>query len=100
MKTSFISALLLIVATVAGRDLDKPIDMTEAEFYELVVENDERHVVKGDKPWFIEFYSPQCPHCIEFNPTWDEYHVKHKDEVNVARVNCMNLDGNNLCKTF
>ena len=72
--TSLFSAVLLMVAAMADdQEADKPMDLTETEFYDIVVEGED-NTVKGEKPWFIELYSPQCPHCVDFNPTWDAYH--------------------------
>ena len=54
----------------------------------------------GDKPWFIEFYSPGCPHCQDLQPAWTELHLKHKEELNVAKVDCTTFADIKLCNLF
>ena len=53
--------------------------MVDPESYSLIL----------DKPWFILFYSPKCPHCKKFKPTWTDFHFYHQDEVNVGSIDCL-----------
>ncbi|KZV85006.1 thioredoxin-like protein, partial [Exidia glandulosa HHB12029] len=41
--------------------------------------------------WFVEFYSPSCPHCKKFAPTWKEFTESQKDvpKLHFAQVNCL-----------
>ena len=41
---------------------DLPIVLDEDNFYEKVIDLEDNMVI-GDKPWFIEFFAPWCPHC-------------------------------------
>ena len=75
---------------------DKPAVIDKPSYYTQVVDP-ETHTVIGDKPWFIEFYTPWCYYCKLMAPAWDELHLKHKDSVNVARVDCDSKDGKPLC---
>ena len=54
----------------------------------------------GDKAWFIEFYSPECPHCQKFAPTWQEFYDKYHDEINVGRVDRTVDAGEKLLQMF
>ena len=54
----------------------------------------------GDKPWFIEFFAPWCPHCQHLAPVWDSLHLKVRDEVNIARVDCTSAKSRPLCVHF
>ncbi|KAH0587068.1 Thioredoxin domain-containing protein 5 [Termitomyces sp. J132] len=41
--------------------------------------------------WFIEFFSPYCPHCRNFAPTWDQLVTEAERDspaVNLAQVDC------------
>ncbi|XP_022905915.2 dnaJ homolog subfamily C member 10-like [Onthophagus taurus] len=45
--------------------------------------------VHGDnKPWFINFYSPQCHHCHDLAPTWRKLSQEMEGIVQLAAVNC------------
>ena len=46
------------------------------------------HKLILDKPWFILYFSPKCGYCNEFKPTWEEFHAKNKDKLNIASVDC------------
>ncbi|KAL1932360.1 hypothetical protein VTP01DRAFT_9416 [Rhizomucor pusillus] len=51
--------------------------------------------------WFVEFFSPHCPHCIHFAPTWqklaDDYaSLATSRDFHFAKVDCT-LNGD-LCK--
>ena len=54
----------------------------------------------GDKPYFIKFFAPWCGHCKRLAPTWDQLHEAHKDEFNVARVDCTAENAKELCSQF
>ncbi|TFK28589.1 protein disulfide isomerase [Coprinopsis marcescibilis] len=57
---------------------------------ELTPENFDLTVAKGH--WFIEHYSPYCPHCINFAPTWQTLEKDAEAEfpsVHLAQVNCV-----------
>jgi thioredoxin domain-containing protein 5 len=41
--------------------------------------------------WFVENYSPYCPHCIRFAPTWEKLVGEAETEfpsIHLAQVNC------------
>ena len=46
------------------------------------------------------YYSPKCGHCKRFMPHWVEFHDKHKDEINVGRVDCIDKNGKPLCNKY
>ncbi|KAG6329791.1 hypothetical protein ID866_9299 [Astraeus odoratus] len=53
----------------------------------------------GEGVWFIEYFSPYCPHCRHFAPTWtdvvDHFEKQADPGVRLAQVNCA-LNGD-LC---
>jgi thiol-disulfide isomerase/thioredoxin len=49
-------------------------------------------------PRLVEFFSPFCPHCTKFAPTWKKIADAHKDLENnanfyMAQVNCIASGG-------
>ncbi|KAF9563365.1 protein disulfide isomerase [Agrocybe pediades] len=56
---------------------------------ELTPDNFDQNVSKGH--WFIEHFSPWCPHCKHFKPTWEQLVAEAKTEiptVNMGTVDC------------
>ena len=96
-----ISSLLLLTASfvAASDEGDMPIVLDSSNFYGNVLDRETNKVI-GDKPWFIEFYSPRCPHCVHLAPTWDELYIRNKAKVTVARVDCTTTSGKSLCHEF
>jgi hypothetical protein len=46
--------------------------------------------------WLIEYYSPRCPHCRNFEPTWEKLVQDCEAEipsVHLAQVNCLMYGG-------
>lgn len=41
-----------------------------------------------DRPYFIKFYAPWCPHCQRLAPLWTRLATELKDQVDIADVNC------------
>ena len=78
---------------------DLPIVLDDTNFVGTVVDPITEETT-GDKPWFIEFFAPWCPHCQHLAPTWDQFHKDNKDKINVARVDCTSAQGKPLCKKF
>lgn len=61
---------------------DAPVDLTPDNFKDTIS--------AGDDVWWIKFYSPYCPHCVAFAPTWAELHKEFKDTAGLkfGNVNC------------
>ena len=76
-----------------------PIVLGQDNFFDNVLDRETDKVI-GEKPWFIEFFAPWCPHCQHLAPVWDSLHRESKDEVNIARVDCTGEAGRPLCKHF
>lgn len=75
LSTSF----LLLVATGI------PVSSTE------LTPDDFDHAV-GKGLWFIEHFSPYCPHCRDFKPTWEQLVAEAKEEipqVKMGTVDCI-----------
>ena len=49
-------------APIGLPDTGKPYDIDQTHFYGSIVDPS-THELIGTTPWFIEFYSPWCPHC-------------------------------------
>ncbi|SAL98359.1 hypothetical protein [Absidia glauca] len=41
-----------------------------------------------DRPYFVKFYAPWCPHCQRLAPLWTRLAMELKNQVDVAEVNC------------
>jgi len=78
---------------------ESPIILDATSFSELVIEEKTNRYI-SDKPWFIKFYAPWCGHCKKLAPTWEDLYSKHKDEVNVAKVDCTTDEAKPLCQRF
>ncbi|CAO3621625.1 unnamed protein product [Cunninghamella blakesleeana] len=62
----------------------------------IVLDVDGLNLVKqSDKPYFVKFYAPWCPHCQHLAPTWEQMAKELKNQVNVGEVNC--VDYRDLC---
>jgi len=89
----------LIVYTVIGVDVKElvpkkevpsnkrdllPVDLTSRNF---------AHHINDGNIWLLEFYSPNCVHCVEFKSTYEEiaamYHAPENKEkkIRVGRIN-------------
>ena len=103
MRGTYFYVIALAIASSEGNKVwdmtDMPIEIDSTDFYGKVAE-EESHMLIGDKPWFIEFYSPYCGHCQKLAPTWDMLYRRNKETVNVARVNCTSDKGGPLCDEF
>ncbi|KAI6119926.1 thioredoxin-like protein [Pisolithus croceorrhizus] len=87
------SPLSLLVAAFAIQATSAPVVATNV----LTPDNFEETIANG--VWFVEYFSPYCPHCRHFAPTWTEV-VDHFEKqadpgVHLAQVNCA-LNGD-LC---
>ena len=47
-------------------------------------------IIGNKKPVFVHFYSPDCPHCVDFAPVWNELSRMYNifDNITFATVNC------------
>jgi thiol-disulfide isomerase/thioredoxin len=54
-----------------------------------------------NKDGFILYYSPNCPHCVNFAPTYKELARRLKGACALGTVNCNDtLNGSNLLADF
>ncbi|KAG6374901.1 thioredoxin-like protein [Boletus reticuloceps] len=89
----FHSPLSLVVAVLSVLATAAPTHASNV----LTPQNFKQSIAQG--VWFVEYFSPHCPHCRHFEPTWDEV-VDHFESmpdpgVHLAQVNCA-LNGD-LC---
>ena len=70
------------------------------EDFDSKVINRQTNELHGDKPYFIKFFAPWCGHCKRLAPTWDQMYEAHKDEFEVARVDCTDNASKELCSQF
>jgi thiol-disulfide isomerase/thioredoxin len=97
--TSSQCSLLAQSANVIARAA--PIDSADdAELFQLTPDTFKQSVADGN--WFVEHFSPSCPHCRLFALTWEQLVLDAKVEfpsVNLAQVNCT-LYGGMFSPTF
>ena len=77
-----------------------PIDLDSQSFFTEVADRESHFVKETGKDWFVEFYSPYCGHCKHLAPIWDEYHQRNKDTLNIARIDCTDNKGYDICSDF
>jgi thioredoxin domain-containing protein 5 len=80
----------LVVATNVGAQLQ---ELTPANFKDST----------SNGLWFIEYFSPRCPHCRKFAPTWEKLVQECETEipsVHLAQVNCAMYGGAWLSSLF
>lgn len=59
------------------------------------------HPAVKDKDGFIIFYSPSCPHCVNFAPTLQKLSKRLKGSCAIGTVNCNDsIHGNQLLADF
>lgn len=54
----------------------------------------------GSEPWFIKFYAPWCGACKRTAPIWNELADKRGKELKVAKLDCTQADGSDLCTNY
>ena len=64
-----------------------PESMHKGHIVELFTDNFNTTVMDSDDAWLIEFYNPDCPHCVAFAPTYKRVAKDLKGMVFVGRVN-------------
>ncbi|KAH9986801.1 thioredoxin-domain-containing protein [Russula vinacea] len=76
-------SLLLLIASLACA-----LPAKSVEHKLLTSDNFSKTIVKGY--WLVEHFSPFCPHCRAFGPTWDALVEDYAGSlVNFAQVNCV-----------
>ena len=97
----------MLVTLTCGEEAVETININQSPQYLTVSEFDEKVVDKttnklhdGSKPWFIKFFAPWCGHCKKLAPVWDEFHQKHGNEINIAKVDCTSNEAKPLCNQF
>ncbi|EAY18645.1 Thioredoxin family protein [Trichomonas vaginalis G3] len=59
-------------------------------FSEVLTKENMYTIIGQKKPAIIHFYAPDCPHCAEFSPVWNEVTRMYNPFTNItfATVNC------------
>ena len=80
--TAIILVLLLSTLLLSVFSADLVIKATDFE----------AEVIKDERVWIIEFYSPMCGSCTEFSPTWEKIEKSVKSMV-TAKINIDTPEG-------
>ncbi|KAG8935469.1 hypothetical protein FRC02_008020 [Tulasnella sp. 418] len=83
-------ALLLVLPVLAA---PAPVQADEETQLRVLNIQDFDDTIKSGL-WFIEYFSPHCPHCIHFEPTWRKLVAAHMPSeatfnFHMAQVNCI-----------
>ena len=65
--------------------------------FDKKVVDPETNLVRPGNPWFIMFHAPWCGHCKNLAPMWNEFFVKYKKEVNIAKIDCTEPEALAIC---
>lgn len=81
----------VVLAAPVSKDDPSGIITIKAENYDAITTNG---------TWWIKFFSPYCPHCLQFAPVWEEMHEKLQPELekydfHMADVDC--VEDGDLC---
>ena len=74
--------------------IDKPKDFKKIQRY--------NKYIKRRKPIIVKFHSPECPHCVEMEKSWNDVpkiirKMGYNDNnIDIASVNTDNIDNNYL----
>tara|TARA_Y100000816_G_C25978129_1_gene510642 strand:+ start:343 stop:783 length:441 start_codon:yes stop_codon:yes gene_type:complete len=74
--------------------IEKPKDLKKIQKY--------NKYIKRRKPIIVKFHSPECPHCVEMEKSWNDVpkiirRMGYNDtNVDIASVNTDNIDNNYL----
>ncbi|CAM9576869.1 unnamed protein product [Scytosiphon promiscuus] len=96
---------ILILLTILCSCLPFPALCKKTSLFELVEQVTELSAetfgrqADSKTAWVIDFYSPMCPHCVRFKPTWEKVGTALRDSnVRVGAVNC--VKHRELCKSI
>lgn len=92
MVMTGVSILLAIWATLCALCYGAPVDPPQPG--PVMLRASEFNDVISTGMWWIKFYSPYCPHCQHFAPTWNKIHKDLGSEgdpydFHMASVNCV-----------
>lgn len=84
--------LLLLLVPVLALPLSTESDLLNSDSFSTST---------SSSMWLVEFFSPYCPHCKRFKPTWENLvslhgHLADSSGFNFARVNCIEQGGESL----
>ena len=57
---------------------------------ELLSPQDLQQAIESGEPLFVEFYSPECPHCASLEPTIRKVADRWGEELRIAQVDVLN----------
>lgn len=66
--------------TASPNDAGTSVPLSQEEF--------QKRVTTTQDDWFIKFYVPWCPHCVDLAPAWLLMSKELKGKLNVGEVNC------------
>lgn len=74
--------------------LSSPVEITETNFDETVVQS--------GKMSFVKFYAPWCGHCKKMKPVWDQLSDLYEDskDVIIGDIDCTAPSSKKLCEKF
>ncbi|ORZ17800.1 thioredoxin-like protein [Absidia repens] len=74
--------------TTATATKDSPLVKPNPNGHSVVFDAESFKLATQDRPYFVKFYAPWCPHCQHLAPIWEQMAKELTNQIDVGEVNC------------